>query len=166
MTDQRVLTTGEPVPEDGSHRTIDPKTGMQRDYVVLSAEERAKGFVKPVRYVYTHNACGYTTKVSTDLAETCARNPSFYSGTFCVHCKAHFPLAQFTWSDGEPMAPHLQPAWAAEQAQIRERHRLARIATLEAELAHLKAQALKPAPHPLSECPSTQGCDNCIPGSE
>lgn len=141
MTDHRVLTTGEPVPEDGSHREIDPTTGMQEGYVVLSAEERAKGFVKPVRHVYTHNPCGYTTRVSTDLAETYARNPSFYSGTFCVDCRAHFPLDQFTWCDGEPMDVAGQARWAIEQAQLRERHRLVKIALLEDELAHLKAQA-------------------------
>lgn len=46
------LTDGSPVTDD--HREIDPRTGMQKGYVVLSAEERAKGFVRPVRRSYRH----------------------------------------------------------------------------------------------------------------
>jgi hypothetical protein len=34
--------------------TIDSVTGMQKDYLVLSEEERAKGFVRPVRTQYRH----------------------------------------------------------------------------------------------------------------
>ena len=41
------LTDGSPVTPD--HREIDPATGSRRGYVVLSAEERAKGFRRPVR---------------------------------------------------------------------------------------------------------------------
>jgi hypothetical protein len=40
------LTDGSPVTPD--HREINPATGQQNGYVVLSAEERAKGFVRPV----------------------------------------------------------------------------------------------------------------------
>ena len=50
----RTLTDGSPEPSDGSYREIDPATGMQRGYVVLSEEERAKGFVRPVRRSYRH----------------------------------------------------------------------------------------------------------------
>lgn len=53
------LADGSPVTED--HRQINPATGMQKDYVVLSAEERAKGFVRPVRRTYIHvgrSVCG------------------------------------------------------------------------------------------------------------
>lgn len=46
------LTDGSPVTSD--HREIDPRTGQQKGYVVLSAEERAKGFVRPVRSSYRH----------------------------------------------------------------------------------------------------------------
>ncbi len=47
------LTDGSPVPEDRSH-TEDRGDGQQKGYVVLSPEERAKGFVKPVRRSYIH----------------------------------------------------------------------------------------------------------------
>jgi hypothetical protein len=91
------LTNGSPVTPD--HREIDPASGMQRGYVVLSEEERAKGFVRPVRRTYIHLACGNETRMGQAIAETYARDPKFYSGTFCVHCKAHFSLDQFVWKD-------------------------------------------------------------------
>jgi hypothetical protein len=91
----RTLTDGSPVTDD--HRDIDPKTGQQKGYVVLSDAERAKGFVRPVRFSYTHNACGTSTKMAVSIAETYARDPSFYSGTFCTQCSSHFPLSEFVW---------------------------------------------------------------------
>lgn len=101
MSDDRVIAgTGQPVPEDGSHREIDPATGQQKGYVVLSAEERSKGFVRPLRISYRHKKCGVITGMSLDIAETYARKPGFYSDTFCVECRAHLPLDQFEWIDG------------------------------------------------------------------
>ena len=96
---QRTLTDGSPVTPD--HREIDPQTGMQKGYVVLSAEERAKGFVRPVRRSYRHLTCGSVTTMGQALAETYARDPAFYSGTFCVACGSHFPVGddgQFVWN--------------------------------------------------------------------
>jgi hypothetical protein len=82
------------------HRDIDPKTGMQKDYVVLAEEERAKGFVRPVRRSYIHLKCGVVTTMAQTIAETYARNPHFYSGTYCCGCGAHFPVGpagEFVW---------------------------------------------------------------------
>ncbi len=81
------------------HRDIDPRTGQQKGYVVLTEEERAKGFVRPVRMSYIHKTCGTETRMALPIAETYARDPKFYSGTFCCHCRDHFPLDQFHWSD-------------------------------------------------------------------
>lgn len=110
----RVLANGTPVTED--HREINPSTGQQKGYVVLTAEERAKGFVRPVRQTYTHvgvltemegadgstfqqriGGCGSDTTMGMPIAETYARDPSFYSGTFCCFCKEHRPLTEFVW---------------------------------------------------------------------
>jgi hypothetical protein len=80
--------------------TIGPD-GQQRGYVALSAEERAKGFVRPVRRSYVHAKCGAVTSMSAALAETYARDPEFYSGTFCSTCRAHFPVGadgEFVWA--------------------------------------------------------------------
>lgn len=74
--------------------------GQQACYLVLSDEERAKGFVRPVRQTYRHETCGTTTTMGLAIAETYARQPTFYSGTFCVHCRGHFPVGpkgEFVW---------------------------------------------------------------------
>lgn len=92
----RVLTDGRRVPDDNSHTRLKPN-GQQEGYVVLSEEERAKGWVRPLRYSYVHKACGVPTTMNRALAETYARDPHFYSGTFCTGCGEHFPLDQFTW---------------------------------------------------------------------
>lgn len=173
----RVLTDGSPVPDDNSHTKL-RADGQQIGYVVLSAEERAKGFVKPVRNKYLHvgapplpdgardltederkswvndsdkdpfvkyvpypsaadgkslgkfftrsqvaragRRCGSVTTMGQTIAETYARNPNFYGGTFCCACGAHFPLNEFTWEpDGEPMDTRLQAAWHAGTTERR-----------------------------------------------
>lgn len=77
--------------------------GQQEGYIVLAEEERAKGFVRPVRRSYVHLKCGSKTTMGQTIAETYARNPYFYSGTFCCACGSHFPVGEggeFVWSDG------------------------------------------------------------------
>lgn len=130
---------------------IDPATAQHTAYFVLSAEERAKGFVRPVRQKYRHvgrltsrfplrdldedekvrfapysyvkyeaypesespitgrywtqkepvgKGCGAVTHMGLSLSETYARDPGYYSGTFCVGCRAHFPVGkdgEFVW---------------------------------------------------------------------
>lgn len=66
-------------------------------YLVLSEEERAKGFVRPVRTAYVHATCGAVTTMGLDLAETYARDPKFYGGTYCATCRMHRPVGEFTW---------------------------------------------------------------------
>lgn len=191
------LTDGSPVPDDRSHTEL-RADGQQKGYVVLSAEERAKGFVKPVRRSYIHRGlqdpgtlidipeetlerygwkesppfakfqpdvpargpnalpgrywtkdevaridkgCGTLTTMGLSLAETYARDPNFYSGTFCCGCHAHFPLNEFVWEDGEPMDTRLQPAWAEKKAAENEARRQKRIAELNRELDLLRSQA-------------------------
>jgi hypothetical protein len=73
-------------PQEARESGIDPKTGQQNKYVVLSEEERAKGFVRPVFYRYTHLKCGAETTMGSALSETYARDPKFYGGTFCCRC--------------------------------------------------------------------------------
>jgi len=86
---------------------VDVEPTPQHDvYVVLSEEERAKGFVRPLRRAYTHNrgenACGAVTRMGLALCETYAREPTFYGSTYCVHCSKHLPVSEFSWDeDGE-----------------------------------------------------------------
>lgn len=87
-------------PDGRSHREIDPDTGQQLAYVVLSEEKRRKGFVEPFRDSYIHLVCGTKTTMRQSIAETYAREPEFYSGTFCVHCGRHCPVGEngeFVW---------------------------------------------------------------------
>lgn len=134
-------------PNGKPHREINPETGQQRAYIVLTEEERAKGFVRPVRRSYIHvgveppnnlrdltkeekeryssfgyvafekypepevgrywtqeqldntKGCGTITTMNKSIAETYARDPKFYSGTFCCHCKKHFPVDHFVWKE-------------------------------------------------------------------
>lgn len=96
---QQTLTNGSPVTPD--HREIQPD-GMQKAYVVLSDAERAKGFVRPVRDRYRHLKCNTVTIMSQTIAETLARDPEFYIGTFCSTCRMHLPIGEegdFVWED-------------------------------------------------------------------
>jgi hypothetical protein len=149
MTEEKItLTDGRPVTSD--HQEINPSTGQQKGYVVLSEEERAKGYVRPVRYSYRHvgasgpkyplrdltddekeryskvgyvkyeaypegestaigrywlqaqldkigKGCGVVTTMGAAIAETYARDPKFYGGTFCCGCRKHLPLDEFVW---------------------------------------------------------------------
>lgn len=145
------LTDGGPVTTD--HRELQAN-GQQKGYVVLSAEERAKGFVRPVRRAYQHvgmpapknplrdltpeeherydkygyvksedyppsglsavcgkfwtqaeldkidKGCRTVTTMGQALAETYARDPSFYGGTYCCGCGTHHPVGatgEFIW---------------------------------------------------------------------
>lgn len=71
--------------------------GQQEAYLVLSPEERAKGFVRPLRTAYVHTACNTVTTMGLALCETWATDPTFYSGTFCCGCGSHYPNNQFCW---------------------------------------------------------------------
>lgn len=79
-------------------------------YLVLSEEERAKGFVRPLRRAYRHvgtkdrPGCGTVTRMGLPLCETYARDPKFYGSTYCVSCQMHLPVSHFVWDeDGQPV---------------------------------------------------------------
>jgi hypothetical protein len=104
MVDEPRTTLSDGTQVYPAHREIRPESGQQQGYVVLAEEERAKGFIRPVRYKYIHEKCGVETRINSQtIAETYARNPFFYGGTFCCGCMAHFPVGpkgEFVWSDG------------------------------------------------------------------
>jgi hypothetical protein len=96
-----------------THQNDEAPRSQAEAYLVLSEEERAKGFVRPVRRSYRHVyreqqfegmdpvrvPCGDKTTMGQALAETYARNPKFYSGTYCCACQMHRPLVEFVWVD-------------------------------------------------------------------
>lgn len=86
---------GGPLPDN--YTEIDPETGQQKAYVVLTKEEREKGYVRPLRHTYLHTVCNHVTTMKEDIAATYARDPKFYTGTFCCYCRKHFPLSEFVW---------------------------------------------------------------------
>ena len=91
-------------PNDPGLKNIDPETNMQEKYLVLSDEELAKGFVRPVQTSYLHLTCGTVTTMGLALAETYARDPKFYGGTYCATCRDHFPVGEngeFVWTRTE-----------------------------------------------------------------
>lgn len=154
-TPRTTLSDGTQVyPEHTNIIKYGARKGQQEGYVVLAEEERAKGFVRPVRRSYRHvgapgpkyplraltddeskalgcwnpgnrfeqypasespvigriwraedlakigRACGVVTTMGQTLAETYARDPYFYSGTFCCGCGTHFPVGpdgEFVW---------------------------------------------------------------------
>lgn len=94
--------------------TNDTPVPMNEAYLVLSEEERKKGFVRPVRRTYVHvgtpgyawlkdgaaKGCGASTTMGIALAETYAAKPSFYGATYCVRCQMHRPVGEngeFVW---------------------------------------------------------------------
>lgn len=106
MIEEKVTLSGRPPEENyppGAPAAIDPATGMHRDYWVLSVEERAKGFVRPVRSSYKHK-CGRVTTMARALAETYAARPGFYGATFCAGCHLHLAVAEFVWMNADGTA--------------------------------------------------------------
>lgn len=86
-----------------THGVDDAPRKQAEVYLVLSAEERARGFVRPYRASYTHLPCGSATTMGAAIAETYARQPSFYGATYCAQCGMHRPVGEhgeFVWSDG------------------------------------------------------------------
>lgn len=76
--------------------------GQQEKYLVLSEDERNKGFVRPYRDEYKHAKCNGITRMGRALSETYASDPKFYGGTFCAVCRQHYPVSEFIWTaDGE-----------------------------------------------------------------
>lgn len=96
-------------PADGPHQ---PEADA---YLVLSEEERAQGFIRPVRLSYWHTTCGTVTTMARPLAESYAAKPTMYGATRCAFCGLHRPVGkdgEFYWCDPDDLerqAPASQP---------------------------------------------------------
>jgi hypothetical protein len=96
-------TTSDPTDPRLTRGVDETPVPQAETYLVLSEEERAKGFVRPVRDRYKHLTCGTITTMGKALAETYARDPKFYGATYCVACAMHRPVGpdgEFEWLDG------------------------------------------------------------------
>lgn len=102
----RIDTTDGKAPHDFDSAAPAPigTNGQHAQYWVLSDAERAKGFVRPVRYAYKHLKCGTVTTMGRKLAETYAAEPHFSGATMCVNCGGHFRVGEhgeFVWEGTE-----------------------------------------------------------------
>lgn len=110
-----MTTTSDPRDRRLSHGADTGPVPQAEAYLVLSEDERARGFVRPVRRSYWHTTCGRITTMAQGIAETYARNPSFYGATYCVWCQMHRPVGadgEFHWCDSrdvEAQNPVRQP---------------------------------------------------------
>jgi len=94
--------TDNPNDPDLEHGPDDGPRPQAKAYLVMSDEERAKGFVRPVRQSYIHTrGCSAQTRMSLKIAETYAREPKFYGATYCVRCHQHLPVAEFDWINAD-----------------------------------------------------------------
>jgi hypothetical protein len=86
-----------------THGADETPVPMAEVYLVLSEEERAKGFIRPLRRSYVHNAgpnaCHAVTTMGLALCETYARDPKFYGATYCCGCQMHRPVSEFVWGE-------------------------------------------------------------------
>lgn len=88
---------------EGTPTSVRRADGQYADHWVLPPEERAKGYVRPVRVSYVHLKCGVQTSMPIGCAETYARDPSYYGSTFCCGCGGYYPVGEsgeFVWDDG------------------------------------------------------------------
>jgi len=91
------------------HGTTDTPGPQNATYLVLAAELRAGGFVRPVITAYIHaldlGGCGAVTHMGLAIAETYAKRPRFYGATYCAGCGKHRPVGErgeFEWISMEP----------------------------------------------------------------
>lgn len=97
---ENAMNTSDPYDLRLSHGTDDEPVPQAEVYLVLSDEELASGFVRPVRFTYVHDTCGQATTMGRAIAETYAADPSFYGATYCVGCSRHLAVTEFRWDDG------------------------------------------------------------------
>lgn len=99
-----LLTTDPHDPRLEDRRGADVQSVPQNEiYLVLDPRDDEKLFQRPVRTQYIHANCGNITTMNEEIAETYARDPSFYGYTYCCTCMMHRPVGEdgeFTWLDG------------------------------------------------------------------
>lgn len=78
-------------------RGVDNEPRPQAEKYLVLPKASDPDYVRPVRRKYVHSLCGCVTTMGTALAETYARDPKFYGATYCVNCRMHRPVTEFTW---------------------------------------------------------------------
>ena len=85
-------------PRDGEFDYGEKKAdGQYENYPTIDEGE----FEQEPRDEYVHETCGTTTYMTGGLPESVARDPEWYSKTFCAGCGTHVPVDEVRWADGE-----------------------------------------------------------------
>jgi len=77
--------------------------GQYENYPTIEEGE----FQQEPRESYIHDeefgGCGSRTRMTGDLPESVARDPTYYTKTFCSGCGEYVPVEEVRWvKDGEP----------------------------------------------------------------
>lgn len=90
------MTSDGPPPEGFDYGEKRPD-GQYENYPTI--DEGA--FEQEPRDTYIHETCGSKTTMTGDLPESVARDPEWYTRTFCAGCGEHVPVEDVEWEDGE-----------------------------------------------------------------
>lgn len=72
--------------------------GQYENYPTVDEGE----FKQDPRDSYIHVVgCGTRTTMADHLAKSVARDPHYYTKTFCAGCGEHVPVSEVEWVDGE-----------------------------------------------------------------
>ncbi|QAS68849.1 hypothetical protein HFTV1-gp16 [Haloferax tailed virus 1] len=72
--------------------------GQYENYPTIDEGE----FEQKPRTSYVHvDGCGERTRMTGKLPESIARDPKWYTDTYCAGCKDHVPVEEVKWIDGE-----------------------------------------------------------------
>lgn len=100
-----------PVRKSYVHDGIQPKFPL-RDLTQQEIEQHGNNYIKYEAYPadspnaigrfwtkdqLDNKGCGSLTTMNQTIAETYAANPAFYGATYCMGCKKHLPVQEFTW---------------------------------------------------------------------
>lgn len=72
--------------------------GQYERHPVLPKNDKAK-FIRPYRVSYRHKTCDGVTYMGRAIAETYARDPKYYTHTFCAWCKTYPVVSEFIWTE-------------------------------------------------------------------
>lgn len=89
------MTDGEGPPPDDFDYGEKGEDGQYENYPTIDEGE----FEQPVRRTYRHEECDTTTSMREDIAESVARDPEYYSKTFCHGCGKHVPVDEVHWEE-------------------------------------------------------------------
>lgn len=83
-------------------QTVHAGSAPPSGFPVLPAAVRAQAPIRPVRYFIVHKPSGTVTELPRDVAETLARDPTFYPELWAPATGGMHPIGEFYWKDTVP----------------------------------------------------------------